>query len=444
VRIKHFAILAALGVSAAAGLSVTLNQADALVSAPIALAGDVAQERSLDPTAYATLDKRGFAPAPEPVVQSLVVGRGDTLMAMLTGVGVDRREAHEAIESLRAAWDPRQLRPGQEINVVFTPVSPLSRDDTRFHGISIATDVDRRVAVARTGLEAAFAVEEQVTELTPVTAYREGVIRTSLYEAAVDAGVPVPVLWAVVRNLSYDIDFQREVRKGDRFEILWHRMTDASGAVLREGEVYHAALTVSGQRFAMYRFDEGDYGPEYFDEKGGSVRKALLKTPIDGARISSGYGYRKHPILGYNKMHRGLDFAAPRGTPIYAAGNGVVERAGRFGSYGIYVRLRHAEGFSTAYAHMKGVARGVRAGARVKQGQVIGYVGSTGRSTGPHLHYEILRAGKQVNPLKVKFPSGRTLKGDALARFERVRNDLDLEVAGLRSETSIAKAPASE
>ena len=443
VHIKLVGVLSFISVTALGVLFWQSRQADAVVAALPPISDQVPNERALDPGDYEVMDRRLPVPDVQPLVQTLEVGRGDTLMAMLTSLGIERRQAYLAIESLKEHYDPRRLRPGQEVDVVFQPVSPLRLDQNMFEGVVIATDVDRKVAVTRDGTDG-FKVSEQVMELTPVSALRTGRIESSLYEAAVDAGVPIPVLWAMVRNLSYDIDFQRDVQPGDSFEIFWHRMKSPEGVTVREGEVYYAALNVAGDRYVMYRFDEGEYGPEYFNEKGGSVRKALLKTPIDGARISSGYGKRRHPILGYNRMHRGVDFAARPGTPIYAAGNGVVEVAGWNGGYGRYIRLRHSESFGTAYAHMKSIARGVNKGARVKQGQVIGYVGSSGRSTGPHLHYEILKGGRQVNPLKVKFPSGRTLKGDAMSAFEENMAKIDTEVATLRASLALAKTPQEQ
>ena len=188
---------------------------------------------------------------------------------------------------------------------------------------------------------------------------------------------------------------------------------------------------LSGKEFRLYRHETSDGEVDYFDAKGRSSRKALIMTPIDGARISSGFGRRKHPILGYTKMHRGTDFAAPSGTPVYAAGNGVVEKAGRNGGYGQYIRIRHNGTYKTAYAHLSGYARGITSGARVKQGEVIGYVGTTGRSTGPHLHYEVLLENKQINPKKLNLPSGRTLTGKELARFNAARGALENRYATL-------------
>jgi murein DD-endopeptidase MepM/ murein hydrolase activator NlpD len=203
-------------------------------------------------------------------------------------------------------------------------------------------------------------------------------------------------------------------------------------------------MVLSGKRMRLYRHRSTDGETDYFDAKGHSVRKALVVSPVDGARISSGFGRRRHPILGYTKMHRGTDFAAARGTPVYAAGRGVIETAGRNGAYGRYIRIRHNGTYKTAYAHLQGYVRGIKRGKRVRQGQVIGYVGSSGRSTGPHLHYEILRNGKQINPKRLNLPSGRILKGAELARFQTARAALETRLAALPSGARLVTSAGPE
>ena len=225
----------------------------------------------------------------------------------------------------------------------------------------------------------------------------------------------------MIRIYSFDVDFQRELQPGDSFEVLYEALFENDGSLAKTDGVLYASLTLSGQRLDMYNFTPHSGHSDFFDSKGQSVRKTLMRTPIDGARLSSRFGMRKHPVLGYSRLHKGTDFAAPRGTPVYAAGDGVVESAGRNGAYGKYVRIRHNSTYKTAYAHMRRIAKGMRRGKRVRQGQVIGYVGSSGRSTGPHLHYEVLRGGRQVNPLKIKLPSGEKLKSADLESFERER-----------------------
>ncbi|MCH7936425.1 MAG: M23 family metallopeptidase [Proteobacteria bacterium] len=256
------------------------------------------------------------------------------------------------------------------------------------------------------------------------------------------------MLAELIRAYSWDVDFQRDIRAGDRFEVMYERFFDGPGDDKRgdkgwlvySGPILYAALTLSGKRYPIYLHATKDGDSDYFDDRGQSARKALMRTPIDGARLSSGFGRRRHPILGYTKLHRGVDFAAPRGTPIYAAGNGVVVRSGRNGAYGNYVRIRHNGRYSTAYAHMRAINKSARRGKRVKQGQIIGTVGSTGRSTGPHLHYEILAGGVRTNPMKVKMPSGRRLKGEALENFQVARAVIDEKFAALETETKVAEA----
>ena len=226
------------------------------------------------------------------------------------------------------------------------------------------------------------------------------------------------------------MDFQREIQPGDRFEFFYETFHDDRGALAKTGKLFYGRMRLSGETVELYRHELANGEWDYYNAKGKSVRKALLRTPIDGARISSGFGKRRHPILGYTKMHRGVDFAAPRGTPVYAAGKGVVEYVGRKGAYGKYVRIRHDKTYKTAYAHLSRYGKGVRKGTRVSQGQVIGYVGTTGRSTGPHLHYEVIKKGRQTNPRKVKLPSGIQLQGKDLARFQLARE----EIARLREE----------
>ena len=231
---------------------------------------------------------------------------------------------------------------------------------------------------------------------------------------------------ALADAFAYDIDFQRDVRSGDDFELVFERYYDDEGNTVRTGEMLFISLESRRGARAFYSFlAPGDTRPDWYDAEGKSARRFLMKTPINGARLSSGFGMRRHPVLGYSRMHRGTDFAAPIGTPILAAGDGTIVRAGPFSSYGNYVRIRHANGYETAYAHMSRFARGMRAGVRVRQGQVIGYVGNTGRSTGPHLHYEVLRRGQQQNPMTLRVANGRNLSGRALELFNIERDRID-------------------
>ncbi len=357
------------------------------------------------------------------------VGRGDTLMGILLASGLAQAEAHAAVSALREIYNPRNLRPGHELVLTFRTCSETLEEEL-FEGLKMQVDVDRNVLVQRRD-NAEFAALEEQWELQSVPAVAHGVIDSSLYEAAVNSGLPVPVLMQMIRAYSFDVDFQRDIHPGDSFDVLFERQTDLEGMPVREGPVLYANLQARGRSMRIYRYTALDGETDYFNERGQSVRKTLMLTPIDGARLSSGYGMRRHPILGYSRMHKGLDFAAPRGTPIMAAGDGVVVEAGRKGNYGNAVVLRHPNEYRTLYAHMSRIARGVKSGARVKQGEVIGYVGSTGMSTGPHLHYEVLHRGKHVNPGSVVSPPGRTLAGKDMERFKQFTGELENQYAAL-------------
>lgn len=356
------------------------------------------------------------ASSPQRIV---AVRRGDTLMDILLSLGLQRAEAHEAVSALSGVFDPRALKPGQEITFTFAP-----GDQGTLVGAWLAARVDRDVGLSREP-GGRFTALQRDRELTLEPARAAGMVRSSLYEAGLTAGVPAQIMVEMIRAFSFDVDFQREIQPGDAFEIVFDRYRDETGRIVKEGALRHASLLLSGRRIAIYQYHDRDGIADYYNERGESVRKALLKTPIDGARLTSGFGSRLHPILGYSAFHKGVDFGAASGTPIQAAGDGVVEMAGWHGGYGNYVRVKHNGEYSTAYAHLSRYAQGVREGARVKQGQIIGYVGSTGRSTGPHLHYEVLRRGAQINPMGVKFPTGRRLEGHELVAFKRLRGEVD-------------------
>ncbi|MDP6389175.1 MAG: peptidoglycan DD-metalloendopeptidase family protein [Alphaproteobacteria bacterium] len=370
------------------------------------------------------------------------VRRGDTLMALLVKAGMAPGEADSAIRAMAKVYKPRNLKPGQKVVLNLLPeTGPGTK--TRLQSMHLAASVEREIAVRRVN-RSGFVAEAIDLPLTRTLALAEGHIETSLYKAGIGAGTPGTVLADLINIFSFDVDFQRDVQRGDAFAVMYERYLDEAGRMAKNGDVLVAAMTLSGKTTHLYRFETDDGTTDYFDAKGQSARRALLRTPIDGARLSSGYGRRRHPILGYTRMHRGLDFAASRGTPIYAAGKGVVEVAGRNGGYGRYIRIRHNGTYKTAYAHLRRFARGVRKGRRVRQGQIIGYVGTTGVSTGPHLHYEVFRAGRQVNPRRLKLPSGRKLKGAELHRFETVRAELDRQYAERAGDTKFAAAEASK
>lgn len=362
------------------------------------------------------------------------VGRGDTLMDLLTGAAVPRVDADGAIAALSGVYDPRKLKVGQQVTVLFEPRRGGTR---RFVGLELAPDVVRSVSVARTG-DAGFESAEVKKEVRRELVAAEAEIRSSLFEAGNGAGVPLWVMLAAIRTYSYEVDFQRDLQPGDRFKVLYDRVVTADGKVAGEGDLLFASLTVAGEELAIYRHRTRDGRTDYYDGDGESIRRALLLTPIDGARLTSGFGMRTHPILGYSKMHKGVDFGAPTGTPIYAAGNGVVEEIGPNGAYGNYIRIRHNTDVTTAYAHLSRFSRTVRRGSRVEQGEVIGYVGSTGRSTGAHLHYEVLKGSRQVNPKTADLPTGEKLQGRELQAFEQTMRAADRAYAEARAGLQIA------
>ncbi len=245
------------------------------------------------------------------------------------------------------------------------------------------------------------------------------VINTSLYKDGINAGVPVSVLIDLIKLYSFDIDFQRDIKKNNKLEVSYETLYNPVRNETAYGNIKYVNLEIQNKNleYFIFKTDEGFY--DYFNRKGKNVKKALLKTPLDGARLSSGFGMRKHPISGFNKIHKGVDFAAPTGTPIYAGGNGVIEYIGNNGGYGKYIRIRHNNEYKTAYAHLSKYNKNIYKGKRVSQGDIIGYVGSTGNSTGPHLHYEIIFQNKQVNPMNIKLPSGKILEGNELKRFDK-------------------------
>ncbi len=380
------------------------------------------------------------APAALSVV--IEVTPGDTLMALLSREGIARGDAHNAVVALEEVFSPRLLRPGQQIRLSFStgeeamaaageePAAP------RLVSLGLQPAVDLDVQVVRT--EAGFSAVSAERPLKMELQAQQGIITDSLFAAAQTAGVPVSTLIDLIRIFSYDVDFQREIQPGDAFEVVYEAYYDDAGGLAKTGHILYAGLVLSGKPLPLYSFTPESGFADYFDPSGQSVRKALMKTPIDGARISSNFGMRKHPILGYSKLHKGVDFAAPTGTPIYAAGDGVLEIAGWNGGYGKYVRIKHNGTYKTAYGHMSKIAKGMAKGSRVAQGDIIGYVGTTGQSTGPHLHYEVLIDGKQVNPLDIKIPSGEKLAGADLAAFKKAMEEID------RLRTGIAAPQVAE
>ena len=418
----------------------------ALSTAPIDSASDVSfdwesREITLD---EAAAEETSIAEQMARDIEKVIEVRpGDTLYGVLVNAGVTENEAKDAVGALSDVFSPRALRAGQEITLSLSSAAYEAPDNTGPQLISLAfePDVVTGVTLKRddSGDFIAASVDKELVEANHRVA---GVIDSSLFGAAQKAGLPMPVTADLIKIFSFDVDFQRDIQDGDAFEVFYERKETADGDFVKSGTILFAAMTLSGKTIPVYYFERDGDG-EYFTPKGEAIRKSLLRTPVDGARITSGFGMRMHPVLGYSKMHKGLDFGAPTGTPIFAAGSGTVVEMGKKGAYGNYVRIRHNGQYQTAYAHMSKFAKGLRKGDKVKQGEVIGYVGATGRVTGPHLHYEIMVDGAQVNPAKIKMASGDKLTGKQLKAFQAQMAKIDAERAGQLDQKLIAERPDS-
>jgi murein DD-endopeptidase MepM/ murein hydrolase activator NlpD len=415
---------------------------------------------------------------PNPGVESRTVtlDAGDTLAGMLEDVGISAQDASAVVTAMGKDFDPRQLRAGQSFDLVYSvatisatgasakPAEPrtttvmvngkavvvpvVSEDFTgtpgnsepisRLLSLHFSPTIEQDITVTRT-TEGAYTAQIEQKQLQ-VHRHRAGAtIDSSLYLAAMQAGIPADVVVDMIRMFSYKVDFQRDLQPGDSFEVYYDYYYTPEGQPAKYGAINYAMMTLDGKQIPMYRFQADSNEPaEYFDTKGQSARGLLMKTPVDGARISSGFGSRFHPVLGYTRMHKGVDFAVPTGTPVMAAGSGTISFMGRANGYGNFVKINHGNGYTTDYGHLSRFAPGMRRGARVRQGQVFAYSGMTGVATGPHLHYEILVNNKHVNPLKVKIAQGRQLAGRLLDKFMATRVQIDNIVAGLPLERKIA------
>ena len=369
------------------------------------------------------------------------VRRGDTWIALLTKLDIPTAEAYALVDAIKQSHNPRKLNTGHTIALTWEHQGTQPK---QLHTVQWQLSPIESVRVTRADANAPWNAQMHTLPVVTTHARAGGIIHHSLYVTLTQSGLPDRLVAELIAAYSYDIDFQREIRQGNRVDVVYESRHTEDGTPVPGGHILYALLHVNGKDHIIYRYENAHGHSDYYTPKGDSVRKALLRTPINGARISSRFGMRRHPVLGYSKMHKGVDFAAPRGTPIYAAGDGVVEYAGRKGSYGKYVRIRHNRTYATAYAHASRIARSIRKGKRVKQGQIIAYVGTTGRSTGPHLHYELLKNGKQVNPRSVTFKTGKTLKGKQLAAFKAHMRTLDAQRAALPSPFTVATTTANE
>lgn len=369
--------------------------------------------------------------------------RNETLSSVLDRIGAPRDEANGAVYAASQLLDLRDMRPGDDVTAW---LETDATGDVRLMGVSLRPEAETQVLVSR-GLDGTWTSHELKAKLSPGISYIAGDVDQSIYQTATQLGAADQQVVDYADIFGYDIDFQREVQTGDRFGMLYETFEDERGQQVKTGTVLMASIDGAALTKTFYRFTPSDDGQvDYFDELGQSAKKFLMKTPINGARLSSGFGNRKHPILGYNKLHKGTDFAAPTGTPIYAAGNGKLVSYGPFSTFGNYAKIQHANGYTTAYAHMSRYAKGLKRGSTVKQGQIIGYVGTTGRSTGPHLHYEVYINNKPVNAMTLKLPTGRKLTGAQLEAFQaekaRIEAMRDAELLEQQVASAAPKAAA--
>ena len=355
------------------------------------------------------------------------ISSGETFDKILNNYSIPSKEILDIKKSLSSDYNLSNLK--SNLDIKFTIDQSNNKKITSFLFPVSRTE---KILLTRNIDTDKFDKKKIITNLNKKIIFKEGKILQSLYKTAIDLNVQPNIIIEFARIYGFQVDFQRDIRKNDNFQIMYEVFEDDNGKVFETGNIIFADLKLSGVNNSLYYFDKkGNEG--HYDQNGKSVEKALMKTPINGARLSSAFGMRKHPIDGYNKMHRGTDFAAPMGTPIMASGSGVVTRARWCGGGGNCVKIKHNSTYETIYAHMKNFARGIKEGVRVKQGQIIGYVGSTGKSTGPHLHYEVIENGKKINSQKLKLPSGKTLKGKNRELFEVARIKLDV----LKSELII-------
>ncbi len=354
-----------------------------------------------------------------------IIKNNDTVEKILKKYDVKTEDIREIIIKLKAK-KLANIYSGRKLTLIIKKL-----DNKKNTLVNLVYPVNNTTSVEIRKSKDNFIVKENILQLYKKEVVVKNIIKNNLYSSAVDVGIEPNIIIEFARIFGFEVDFQRDIRKGDTFEILYEKFEDDNNKIRDTGKIIYASMYVNGEEINLYNFKYKSE-EDYYDIKGKSITKSLMKTPINGARLSSSFGMRKHPILGYNKMHRGTDFAAPSGTPIMASGSGTVTRARWCGGGGNCVKIKHNSTYETIYAHMKSFAKGIKEGKKVKQGQIIGYVGSTGLSTGPHLHYEVIINGKKVNSQKLKLPSGKTLKGEERKQFELDRIKIDLKLAELR------------
>ncbi|MDX2083027.1 MAG: peptidoglycan DD-metalloendopeptidase family protein [Rickettsiales bacterium] len=365
------------------------------------------------------------------------VKQGDTITKILFDLGVPENDVFAILGAMKKVFNPKDIIKGNQISIKYKVKIGYNGQDkinnaadkvfgktVIVNNLSLSSTPEQEIVVTRKN-DGNYDAREIKVNLQRYVSRYYGTLKNGFYLDGVEAGISPTAMMNMIQLYSYDIDFQRDIHNGDKFEMLVESFYNEDGKKIKDGNVLFSSLTLQKNRSINFYLHKIDGKIEYFDEKGNSVRKSLLRTPINGARVSSGFGMRRHPILGYSKMHKGIDFAAMQGTPILAAGSGVITYFAPKGGYGNFVQIKHNSDYSTAYGHASRYAARLHVGSKVKQGQVVAYVGSTGRSTGPHLHFEIIYKGQQINPAKVKATSGLKLVGKELMRFEADKAEIN-------------------
>lgn len=360
------------------------------------------EEEVAKPNIKKNIDKEQF------VEKKIEILQGDTFVSILENLNFKQKKIYEIISKIEESYDLKKIKTGEIISVFENSFAEIKKIEFfKNNETIISVNLDKEINL-------------NIIELTKNSFIesKEYTISESLFSDGIKNDVSSDILVKIIRLFSFDLDFQRDIRVDTVVSISYEFDEIVETGRLEYNDIKYASIIIDGKQLEYFKFITDDGYVDYFNREGKNVKKSILKTPLDGARISSNFGMRKHPISGFNKMHKGVDFAAPTGTPIYAGGNGIVEYVGRNGGYGKYIRIRHNNGYKTAYAHLSNYKKGISKGVRVNQGEIIGYVGSTGNSTGPHLHYEIIYQNKHINPLKLKLPSGKILKGKELEKFK--------------------------
>ena len=360
---------------------------------------------------------------------SYVVKAGDTHQTIINKLDISNNEKKNILKTILNKNDLKILRINQKLQFKLDNLS-----NEKVIEFKIETDKKNEIVFKKLNNKNEFNSKKIQKNLTKRLVYKETLIKNSIYNSAINLGIKPNVIIEFARLYGFQVDFQRDVWKGDSFQVIYEEFVNENKNIIDTGEIIFANLNLQRNDLQLYKYEYEKNKIDYFDENGKSIKKTLMKTPINGARLSSSYGKRKHPILGYTKMHTGTDFAAPKGTPIMASGDGKVIKAGWCGGGGNCVKIKHNSKYQTVYAHMSKFGRGIKKGVRVKQGQIIGYVGSTGMSTGPHLHYEVIENGKKINSQKLKLPSGKVLKGEDRKNFELVKIKIDVLKSNLISK----------